>query len=214
MTLLGAESRSEPMKAVINRLRLNSCYLVGAMSEVDDFGRSWREVADEELTKRGIIVLNPIDKPTTYAREDEDLRDKCYAWAQQGEYQKIANEMKTVRAVDLRMCDHTDFVIYMINDKRSWGSPEEVSLLNRQKKPVLCFCADGFQIKDFGPWMFGMLPHRYFFESWEECLTYIDEVAFGPDVPDDTRWCFFNHEQLIRKAWEGEWSIQNILCKP
>ena len=59
----------------MNRLKNSLCYLCGAMDRVQDGGVGWRGNITPKLKELGIGVLNPCDKPSDYALENEETRD-------------------------------------------------------------------------------------------------------------------------------------------
>ena len=54
----------------MDRLENTLCYLCGAMDRVPDGGVGWRVHISKKLQEMGIGVLNPCDKPTSFAKED------------------------------------------------------------------------------------------------------------------------------------------------
>ena len=52
----------------MNRLKNQRVYLAGAMDRVADRGATWRDNITPFLQKMGIVVFNPITKPTTMGR--------------------------------------------------------------------------------------------------------------------------------------------------
>ena len=60
----------------MNRLDKTICYLCGAMDRVPDGGVGWRHWITPMIKDMGIGVLDPSDKPTSFAQENNEFRDK------------------------------------------------------------------------------------------------------------------------------------------
>ena len=60
----------------MKRLDKTLCYLCGPMDRVPDGGTGWRKMITPILKDIGIGVLDPSDKPTSFAQEDDDFRNK------------------------------------------------------------------------------------------------------------------------------------------
>ena len=56
----------------MNRVKNQRCYLAGAMDRVIDRGKGWRQEITPFLESLGIVVFNPITKPTEVGLEDQD----------------------------------------------------------------------------------------------------------------------------------------------
>ena len=56
----------------MNRLKNQRVYLAGAIDRVYDKGRGWREEISPFLESLGVVVFNPIIKPTEIGLEDSD----------------------------------------------------------------------------------------------------------------------------------------------
>ena len=56
----------------MNRLKNQRVYLAGAMDRVADRGATWRDNITPFLEGLGVIVFNPISKPSETGLEDQD----------------------------------------------------------------------------------------------------------------------------------------------
>jgi hypothetical protein len=170
------------------------CYLIGAMDRVKDGGTGWRDEITLPLVKLGIVVLNPCDKPIKIAREDVKDRLRRRRLKKQGRWSRLVGEMKTLRAVDLRMVDMSDFLICNLDTSvHMCGTYEELFWANRLKRPVLIHCEQRkINVPD---WLFATLPHRFFFNTWKQLLNYINK-ADKQGVKHLKRWMFFDYERL------------------
>jgi hypothetical protein len=45
-------------------------------------------------------------------------------------------------------------------------------------------------------WLFGTLPHEWFFSTWKELENYILHINCDEQIDLKDRWKFFNHENL------------------
>ena len=178
---------------VLSSGRLNGTrtYLVGAMDRVPDSGAGWREGITPYLEHMGVTVLNPCNKPIDVGIEDEDTRHWIDHYKENGQYERIKEGFGIIRTVDLRCVDISDFIVASIDlDVHACGTYEEITLANRQKKPVLVWCQQG---KKKAPnWLFFMLPHQHIFGSLDDLLGYLHDIAIGQDTDHHKRWFFFN----------------------
>ena len=55
----------------IHRLKNQRVYLAGAMDRVPDPGTTWRDNITPFLNNLGLVVFNPISKPTDIGLEDK-----------------------------------------------------------------------------------------------------------------------------------------------
>lgn len=180
------------------------------MDRVKDGGVEWREDLTPFLQSLGIIVLDPCKKPTKIAYEGKEQREIRRELLRNYKFDECAKQMKEIRRVDLRMVDVSDFlIVYWDMDVHICGTLEEVFLANREKKPVLAMCKQGK--RGMPHWMFGVLPHNYFFDNWDDIKYYIGNVHnndahWVTDIntmnttdilKDDKRWTLFDYEKLM-----------------
>ena len=176
----------------MNRLCNTRAYLCGAMDRTADGGEGWRLDIRSNLRRMGINWLDPTNKPIRIGKEDKASREARNQAKIEGDWERVAKEMKPIRCVDLRMVDVCDFVVAYIDiSVHACGTYEEVYLANRQKKPVLFVIEQG---KENTPnWLLAAFPAEYFFSSWEELYTYLGMVAYDRTYVDrDGRWYFFD----------------------
>ena len=175
----------------MNRLKNTCCYLAGAMDRVADGGVGWRQRIKLELTDLGIQWFDPTSKPIDLGVEDEEARRQIHAAKLQGDYVRVAEIIKPIRLVDLRMIDLSHFlIVFLDRDNNGFGTIEEITLANREKKPVL-ICQEGG--KQFAPnWLFGMIPHEHIFGCWEELISYVRHIATDKVIDNMGRWYFFD----------------------
>jgi hypothetical protein len=126
--------------------------------------------------------------------EDEASRHEMQELMNDGEYDKVTQRMKTVRAYDLNLVDRSDFIIaHLVPDVASWGSAEEITTAVRMKKPVFISMQGG---KEKTPlWMLGMFPHKYIYNSLDEIIKMLYSIDSGTKNIDSDRW------RLLRKEY-------------
>lgn len=73
----------------MNRLRGMRTYLCGAMDRVPDGGVGWRDSITPFLEDKGIVVLNPCDKPIEVGIEDSQTRVDIDSLKESQNYAKI-----------------------------------------------------------------------------------------------------------------------------
>jgi len=176
----------------INRLRGMRAYLGGAMDRVADGGVGWRRTIGQWLRQRGVVTLDPSDKPIDIGIEEIEDRKKRHANIAVGNFDAVVAEMKKIRCVDLRMVDLSDFLIVNLNlDVHACGTYEELFLANREKKPILLHVEQG---KGKCPdWLFGTIPHEHIFSAWYQLHDYLRHIDGEPGVTHDRRWMFFDY---------------------
>lgn len=175
---------------MLNRLSGTRAYLCGAMDRVADGGIGWRKEIGKFLESRGVVVLDPTDKPIDIGIEDMGHRQKRRELKQAEEYGAVCKDVKLIRVTDLRMVDISDFLVVNIDtDVHACGTYEEITTANRQKKPIVIHVEQGKQ--HCPDWLLGMIPHELIFSSWSEVHNYLDHIDSQPDIDHLRRWMFF-----------------------
>jgi len=176
----------------MNRLREQRVYLAGAMDRVPDRGATWREGITPFLEQMGIIVFNPMNKSIDKGLEDYSAHIIKKELKDSRRYDDLAAMMKTIRAVDLRMVDISDFLIVNLDiTTHPCGTLEEIFWANRQKKPIIVHMEQG---KEHTPdWLFGTIPHQMIFSTWEEVKKYLVHIHNADKIESHKRWYFFTN---------------------
>ena len=178
----------------MNRLVNTRGYLCGAMDHVPDGGIQWRQVLKDTLDL-GIYWMDPTCKPIDIGIEDLENRKERRAWKDTGRFDLVRRDMNIIRHVDLRMVDLSDFLVVNIDlDVHACGTYEEVSLANRQKKPIIAHIEQGK--KNTPDWLIAMVGDQTIFSNWPEVRKYLRHVAHAHEIDDLGRWLFFD--------WMGE----------
>jgi nucleoside 2-deoxyribosyltransferase len=177
---------------MITRLRNARVYLAGAMDRVGDRGAGWRDAITPFLTDLELVVFNPITKPTNLGMEDEMTHQLKQNLKKSQRYDELSQVMKTIRSVDLRLVDISDFLIVNLDlNTHPCGTLEEIFWANRQKKPIIIHMVQG---KQHTPdWLFGTIPHQMIFSNWEDIKIYLKHINSAENIDSYNRWYFFNH---------------------
>ncbi len=175
---------------IINKLKNQRCYLAGAMDRVADRGATWRDNISPFLESLGIVVFNPLKKPSNIGKEDHNVASYKRHLKNHKKYDELSAIMKTIRAVDLRMVDISDFLIVNLDlDVHPCGTLEEIFWANRQKKPIIIHMEQGKQ--NAPDWLFGTIPHKFIFDSWKDIQQYLLDINTNK-IDTIDRWCFFD----------------------
>lgn len=176
----------------MHRLKKHRVYLAGAMDRVADRGSGWRDSITPFLLDLGLIVFNPLIKPSSIGLEDDTTHNLKKQLKQQGKYDELSSLMKTIRSIDLRLVDISDLLIVNLDlNVHPCGTLEEIFWANRQKKPIIIHMEQG---KDSTPdWLFGTIPHEMIFSNWDEIKNYLQYINSAENIDSYNRWYFFDH---------------------
>lgn len=160
----------------MNKLKGQRCYLAGAIDRCPEMGKGWRDEITSKLKELGCIIVDPLNSPIVNQsyNEPQSLKNR-HILVEQHRYDEVKEIVKQIRSDDLRLTDISDFCICYIDlDIFMCGSFEEISWMNRSKKPVLIVTKQG---KSKTPlWLFGQFPHEHMFGSFEDMFNYLDDV--------------------------------------
>lgn len=173
-------------------LKDKTVYLIGAIDRAPDEGAGWRQSMQKILRERFYLnVYNPLEKPINTGIEDAISRENRRIWKENGDFDRLTEDMRIIRAVDIQMVNRAHFLIcYLDLDVVFCGTMEELTIGKYQKKPVIVFCKQGK--KKIPDWLFAMLPHQMFFNNAEEVISYLDGINNGTDTNYYNRWMFFD----------------------
>ena len=91
------------------------------------------------------------------------------------------------------MVDRCDFIICYINPNvGTFGTMEELTTAVRMKRPIFLVVEGGK--KKTPLWIFGMLPHKYIYDSFEDVKKVLTSIDTGAKVLDSDRWRLFKPE--------------------
>ena len=175
----------------MNRLKNQRAYLAGAIDRVADRGKGWRNEITPFLESLGVVIFNPITKPAEIGLEDDESHSFKSKLKKQKRYDELSSFMKTIRSVDLRLVDISDFMIVNLDlDIHPCGTLEEIFWANRQKKPIIIHMVQG---KENTPdWLFGTIPHQMIFSDWHDIYVYLEHINSSESINNYNRWYFFN----------------------
>lgn len=174
----------------MNRLNNQRVYLAGAMDRVPDRGNGWRDNITPFLQDLGVVVFNPIKKPSVIGMEDTATHELKIRLKNQERYDGLSQLMKVIRSVDLRLVDISDFLIVNLDlDIHPCGTYEEIFWANRQKKPIIIHMVQGKQ--QAPDWLFGTIPHEMIFSSWDDIKEYLHQINSNEKINNHNRWYFF-----------------------
>jgi hypothetical protein len=173
-------------------LHKTKVYCIGHMQYKD--GSAWREYVREELTPLGITVFDPYDKPFIKdVDESKEAFELAYQQLQDGDFDAVTDRMKMIRAYDLSLVDRSDFIIgHIDSDVPTFGTIEELVVATKCKRPI--FLSFENSIQSCPLWVFGMLPHKYFYDSIEDVITMIKSIDDGSQKIDSSRWRLLREE--------------------
>ena len=176
----------------MNILNKTKTYLVGHMQYLS--GRNWRNEVSSKLKPLNITCFDPYKKPFVKdVDEGEEARRDMDNWLKNGQFDLLSDKMKTVRSYDLNLVDRSDFIIaHLVPEVASWGSAEEIVTAVRMKKPIFISMEGGK--KKTPLWMFGMIPHKYIYNTIDEVLDMIFLIDKGQRKIDSDRWRLLNEK--------------------
>lgn len=186
----------------MQNLKYAICYLIGGIDRQPDNGAGWRERVKKDFANFGLCFIDPLNKPVDIGIESGDARHRRKILKEQGLYEEFSQIMKEIRIVDLLFTDKADMAVCFLDlDYHMCGTYEEITSMNRSKRPVLIVCKQGK--KNVPDWLFGMLPHQFFFDDFDQLHQYLDLVD-NAAKPPHKRWKFLNakhlYPELIKNA--------------
>jgi len=176
----------------VNVLYKTKVYLVGHMQYLN--GNDWRSKISNKLEPLNITCFNPYKKPFVKdVEEGEEARAQMDNWIKNSKFDEVCEKMKEIRSYDLNLVDRSDFIVAHLNPTvASWGSAEEIVTAVRMKKPVFISIEGG---KTKTPmWLFGMIPHKYIYNSIDEIISTLHSINSGEKIIDSDRWRLLKHK--------------------
>lgn len=188
---------------MVSRLVGTRAYLIGSIDRTADSGHGWRNALIPYLEDLGVTVFNPLNKPIDIGLEHDDARAARDKYKKAQDWDALADIMKKVRCVDLRMVDVCDFIVACLDlSEHPCGTYEELFWANREKKPILVYCKQGkAQMPD---WLFGAIPHQHMFDTWADLKLYLNHVAYDKEYEHYKRWFLFNNLAVAQPKFKSE----------
>jgi nucleoside 2-deoxyribosyltransferase len=176
-----------------NNLWRTRTYLIGSIQYKD--GSKWREEISIPLEKMGIVVFDPYKKPFIKdVQETKDAQESLFKHQQDGNFEYLESKIREIRSYDLNLVDRADFIIANIDPEiPSWGTAEEISWANRQKKPIFLAVKGG--PKACPLWVLGMFSSKYIYNNTSEIIRTLQKIDSGEKEIDSDRW------RLLRKEY-------------
>lgn len=160
-------------------------------------GQDWRKYFKEEVKDMNITCFDPYEKPYDQhilgADESDTIRDDCRKQIKEGNYDEVSKLFKSIRNLDLALCDKSDFIVgKIIPHVASWGTAEELSTSVRMKKPIFLVVDGGKQLVPL--WILGMIPHSFIFNNMEEVIQRLKDIDSGKEKIDPKYWRLLKKE--------------------
>lgn len=192
-------------KPKLNRLKGSRTYLSGAMDRVtSEQSEQWRNALKPWLRGKGVVIVDPCNKPVctlgNSPDESDENRAKANIMKKEGDFEGFRDHYRPIRNTDLRFCDIVDFLIVNLDlEQHPCGTYNEIFIAVQQKKPVIIHCIQGkHQIPS---WLFGAIPHQLMFSTWDEVKEYLRHVDEDEVVDDLGRWYLFDFDKTV---WPDE----------
>ena len=161
-------------------------YLVGPIDFAADDGVEWRRTIRRRLEPLGIKFIDPTDKVWDAAHEIGAEKKHIQELKKKAKFKQVKALSHLVRQQDLRYVDISDFVIAHIDtDVHMCGTYEEIFRAENQNKPRFVYFSKGRVNAPF--WIFDHFNIEHMFDSLEDLMCYIEEMAKGETIMDD-RW--------------------------
>jgi hypothetical protein len=177
-----------------NILEGSVCYLAGPIDEAIDSGFGYRRKIISGCLDRNINIqfLDPTNKLEGLKSEVGTEQNKIRRLRAAGRWKELSETMKSIVRIDLRQVDISDFIIVKIDKSiHMCGTYHELVVADIEKKPILTIIEGG---KTKAPaWLFGILDHKYMFDSEEDCLKYLEKVN-NNEVELSDRWVLFRKQ--------------------
>lgn len=185
-----------------NRLKLHIFYLCGPMDHDREGGKEWRNSLGPWLNSRKALYIDPYNKPILdydASLENDDNYQKRIQAIEDGDYELAHQLTKPFVHIDLRVVDKADALIVNLDkDKYPCGSFDELFMARGQNKPTIIHCPQG--IKKIHHWLWGRIPYKYFFETWDGVKEYLRHIDEDEVIDDMGEWKFFDLEDQIRNV--------------
>ena len=193
--LLADELNTKAKVKRMNKLQGMRVYLAGPIDDASDDGVGWRLDLKPWLEKRGIFVLDPCDKPIAYSayKEIEGEKQKMMELKRSGRFYELAQQMRDIVHVDLRMVDVSDVVVVYLNPQISMcGTYHELINALQQRKPTLVVIEGGK--KEAPNWLFGIMNFNFMFDDFDALKLFLQQIDEEIIAADLSRWVFFDRK--------------------
>lgn len=170
----------------MSKLSKSIAYLVGPIDFCINDGILWRRKVRTTLEPLGIKFIDPTDKHWDTLHEIGAEKRHVQDLKNQGKYREVKRLSNLVRQQDLRFVDISDFLVCCIDTRiHMCGSYEEIFRASAQNKPRFAFLPQGRVNAPF--WIFHHFDTEHMFDTIEDMLAHIEEIAHG-EVALDDKW--------------------------
>lgn len=156
-------------------------YLSGPINYSKDDGIGWRQEFIKSCNNEGLkfTYFDPTNKPPGLLGQEVGFeKQKAKRLKEGNRWTELHRYVKNYIRIDLRLVDLSDIVVVFCDtDTFMTGSWHEMFLSLGQKKPTFLICKKGK--KDAPDWIFGLMDHKYIFNSVEECVYHLKKLNSG-----------------------------------
>lgn len=185
----------------MNLLKGSRTYLVGSIDYSSREGCTrWRKDITKFCHSLNIGVFDPTNKACDYGKETEDFKNKINYLKNVGAFGIASKEVKEIVRTDLTMVDLSDFIIaYLDLSVTLCGTFIELAHAAMGRKAVFLVCKQGK--KKIPNFLFGLLKHELFFDSFKEMKKVIKRISKGRYKQEDlmSRLKLFNYDKVYGK---------------
>lgn len=170
------------------------CYLAGPIDFDENLGVDYRKQIKEKCKDNDLKIkfLDPTHKIGNLVHDVGVEQDKIKELKTNKDWPNLRKMMKKIVKQDLRQVDLSDFIIVMIDTKvHMCGTYHELLTAEWQRKPILAICKGGKQ--NAPSWLFGILDHKYMFDTIDECLDHLVKLDRGESYLN-RKWILFRKE--------------------
>lgn len=151
---------------------------------------SWREAVTPYLLDFGMVVWNPLKKPTWVPNVDGITQRQMRKMFSFDDIVKEKNS--AIRKYGLHCAANCDIILLRVTGEHTVGTYEELSVA--RFKPVLCWCDE----KIPSMWLVDQLGAYdcvdfVFHITMESLLKTLSWINDGNDLPDNYKWMFLTH---------------------
>lgn len=165
-------------------------YLGGNLENCSDV-HDWRKQVSKELSKMGIISLDPTEPLfLNQVHETDADRERLKVQREEEKFDELYDYMRQIVRKDARCIDLVDWTIFCLEvEKPTFGTIHEMVLSLQQRKPILLLLKNR---KKMPLWFSGLIPKKYLFETIEELIEYVKGINEQKIKINDKFWKLLN----------------------
>lgn len=184
------------------------CYLVGPVEHDQSFGMDWREVIQEYLEKKNILVYNPLNRPKWMKHlrpymPPSSTRDEVLDAIEHNDLisEKYIIVQQFVRHICLRFVHSCDFVVCYLPNAKTFGTTEELVIASQAKKPILMICPDRIP----SLWVYDLIKEQPVFDNLNGAINYLESIDNGSKEIDLLKWLFIKDYPKLKLEKQYDW---------